>query len=145
MTLKKYLLMQMQIYFLLVSLIFAASMIIGLIYSPDKPIYYSDLRGPFIIAALCVLPSFVTYFKDEPTVSQYVVRHIIQLAIIEVIVLLLVSAPENVNVILFKVIIGSCVLLIYVISKAMVILQKYRESQKLTEQLKAMQQKMSKQ
>ena len=139
MTFKRYFLMQLQIYFLLVSLIFAVSMVLGVIFSPNEPVYYSQFRGPFILAGLCVLPSFVTYYKDEPSVQEYIIRHFIQLVMIEAIVLFMIEPPENVSIMLFRVLVGISVFIIYVITKALIMLQKYKESIKLTKQLKEMQ------
>lgn len=114
-------------------------MIIGVIYVPDQSIKYSQLAGPFIVAAFCILPTFITYFKKEPTLKQYIIRHIIQLATIEMMVLFMIEPPNNTNQILFRVIIGAVVFIIYVIVKLTMWLQKYQQSIHLTEQLKKLQ------
>lgn len=114
-------------------------MIIGVIYVPDQSIKYSQLAGPFIVVAFCILPTFITYFKKEPTLKQYIIRHIIQLATIEMMVLFMIEPPNNTNQILFRVIIGAVVFIIYVIVKLTMWLQKYQQSIHLTEQLKKLQ------
>ena len=55
MTIKEFLISRIQLYFLLVTLIFAVSMIIGMIFTPGQELYYYQLIGPFFLAALCVL------------------------------------------------------------------------------------------
>ncbi len=139
MTLKRFILLHIQLYFVLVTLIFAASMVIGLIVAPEQEIYYYQLSEPFIMAALCVMPFCITYFKEEPTIKQYIIRHIIQLALIEVIVLSMITPPDNTDKALFYIVLGAVVFAIYVLSKMIVWFQKYRQSQKMTEQLKRLQ------
>lgn len=140
MTYKRFLLLHLQLYCVLVTLIFAASLIVGVIFIPEQELRYSQLVGPFITAALCVLPTFVTYFKKEPTLPEYIIRHIIQLALIEAVVLWMISPPKGVDNTLFYLMIGVIVLVIYVLAKLAVWLQKSRESKMLTEQLKELQQ-----
>lgn len=136
---KDFLIMHLQIYCILVTLIFAVSMIMGMIYVPEENIKYSQLAGPFIIASVCILPTFITYFKNEPTLKQYIIRHIIQFALIEVMVLLMVQPQDDTDKTLFRVIVGVSVFVIYMFVKLIVWLQKYRQSRQLTEQLKQFQ------
>lgn len=139
MNFKKFLLVHLQIYCVLVTLIYASSMIIGMIYVPEQNIKYYQLAGPFIIAAVCILPTFVTYFKTEPTLKQYIIRHMIQLAVIEATVLIMIQPPENTDQILFRVVIGAVVFVVYILVKLIIWLQKYHQSKQLTEQLKQFQ------
>ena len=124
MTFKEFLLLHLQVFCVLVTLIYAASLIVGLIVVPEQNIKYYQLVGPFITAALCVLPSCITYFKKEPTLKQYIIRHIIQFAVIEGIVLWIIDPPQGSNKALFYVVIGVIVLVIYVLAKLTVWLQK---------------------
>lgn len=139
MTFKEFLLLHLQIFFVLVTLIFAASTVVGLIVIPEQNLRYSQLIGPFVIAALCVLPTFITYFKKEPTLKQYIIRHIIQFVVIEGIVLFFIDPPAGGNKVLFYIIIGAIVLIIYALTKFIILFQKYRQSKKLTEQLQLFQ------
>ena len=139
MTFKEYLVLQLHTYCFLVTAIFAISMIFGVVFTPDEQIYYYQLIGPFILAALCVIPSFVTFFKDEPTVKQFVFRHIIQFVMIEAIVLFFINPPENGNKLVYKLIIAGSVLVIYVLSKLMIMLKQYYQSKQLTKQLRVLQ------
>ena len=55
MTLREFIISRVHLYFILVALIFAVSMGVGLIFTPDRAIYYYQLIGPFILAGMCVL------------------------------------------------------------------------------------------
>lgn len=139
MAFKRFLVLHLQLYCVLVTLIFAASYIVGLIFAPEQNISYSQLVGPFVLAGLCVLPTFITYFRKEPNLKQFIIRSVIQLAVIEVIVLFFIQPPENTSAALFYLLIGAIVLVIYVLAKLTVWLNKYLQSKKLTEQLRAFQ------
>ena len=140
---KEFLILHLQIYFVLVTLIFAASMIVGVIVTPDESLRYYQLIGPFVEAGLCLLPSVITYFKTEPTLPQYIFRHIIQLSVIEGIIIFMTEPPADSKKGVFYFILGVVVFIIYFASKLIVWLQKYRQSKKLTEQLKRFQASVS--
>ena len=139
MSFKSFLLSRIQIYFLLAALIFAVSMIMGMIFAPDEKIYYYQLAGPFILSGLCILPTFVSYYKKEPTLKQYIIRNIIQLIMIDGIVIWMTKAPEDADPVLFYILISSAVVVIYFLVLLMCWLQKYRQSKKLTQQLLSLQ------
>ncbi len=139
MSFKEFLLLNMQVYCVLVTLIFATSLIVGLIFAPEQNLRYYHLASPFLMAALCTLPSFITYFKNEPTLKQYIFRHILQLMVIETVVLIMIEPPADTDSTLFYLMIGIITVVIFVLVKLMIWLRKYAESQKLTEQLKQMQ------
>lgn len=116
MTIKEFLISRIQLYFLLVTLIFAVSMIIGMIFTPGQELYYYQLIGPFFLAALCVLPTFITYSRKEPTVRQVVLRNIIRLILIEGIVLTQIQPPEQENQVLFRILLAAAVLIVYLLA-----------------------------
>ena len=135
MTFKEFVLSRMRLFFFLTTMILAASSIFGGMIAPDQEIKYYHLFSPIIIAACCVLPTCVTFYKKEPTVGQYIIRQIIEIILIEAVVLFLVSVPEGVDKILFYVVLGAVILVIYLLAMVMMWLEKYLESKKLTEQL----------
>lgn len=139
MTFKKFALLHLQIYFVLVTLIFAASIVVGIVYAPEENLRYSQLVGPFITAGLCVLPSFVTYFKKEPSVKQYIARSAVQIILIECIVFYMILPPAGTNAVTFRIILGVIVFVIYFVTKLMIWTERYLQSQKLTDMLKKMQ------
>ena len=50
MTIKEFIISRIQLFILLVTLIFAVSMVIGLIFTPEAELHYYQLIGPFILA-----------------------------------------------------------------------------------------------
>ena len=136
MTIKEFIISRVQIFFFLVTLILTAVAVMGSIYQPDMELRYYHLCSPIRIAACCVLPTCVTYFKKEPTAGQYIIRQIIELALIEAVVMFLISAPEGISKPVFYIVLGAVIAVIYILTMVMMWLQKVQQSQKLTEQLK---------
>ena len=95
MTIKEFITSRLQLFFFLVTLILIASVILGYIFEPERELRYYHLLSPLIIAGLCVLPTCLTYYKKEPTPLQFLIRQLIELSLIECIVLLLVTPPED--------------------------------------------------
>ena len=144
MTVKEFIISRVQIFFFLVTLILTASAVMGAIYQPDMELRYYHLFSPIIIAACSVLPTFVTYFKKEPTVKQYIIRQIIELGLIELVVMFLITPPERIEKPLFYLVLGAVIAVIYILTVAMMWLQKVQQSKKLTEQLHNLQNNLAK-
>ncbi len=140
MTIKEFILSRIQLFFLLVTLILVASAILGAIYDPDKELRFYHLFSPVILAACCVLPTCATYFKKEPTVKQYIFRQMIELALIEAVVMMLITPPAEIEKWLFYIVLGVVIAVIYLLAMVMMWLQKVQQSKRLTEQLKVLQQ-----
>ncbi len=140
MTFKEFILSRVQVFFVLVTLILFGSAVLGEIYAPEQELRYYHMFSPILLAGACVLPTCVTYFKKEPTPLQYILRQALELAIIEVIVMLLVSPPPSYSgsETVFYITLGIMILIIYVLIEIMTWLQKYRQAKKLTEQLKVL-------
>ncbi len=136
MTIKEFILMRVQLFFFLVTMILAASFFVGITVAPEQELYYQDLISPIIMAGLCILPTCVTYFKKEPTIKQYVFRLVLQLGLIEGILLTVLTPPSDTDKLVFYITIGVIIFVIYVIAVCIFWFQKYRQSQKLTQQLK---------
>ncbi len=124
-------------------MILAASSVLGGMIAPNQEIKYYHLFSPIIIAACCVLPTCVTFYRKEPTVGQYIIRQIIEIALIEAVVMFLVSVPEGANHILFHLILGAVIIVIYLLAMVMMWLEKKLQSKNLTEQLIKFQMKYS--
>lgn len=141
MTIKEFLISRVQLFFLLTTLILAASAIIGAVIAPAEELHYYQLFDPMAFAGLCVLPTCVSFFRKEPTLGQFIIRKAIELILIECIILFIISPPDDGSIpaLLFYVILGAVVLVIYVLALLIMWLQKYRQSKKLTDQLKKLQ------
>lgn len=141
MTIKEFLISRVQLFFLLSTLILAASAVIGAVIAPEEELHYYQLFGPMAFAGLCVLPTCVSFFRKEPTLGQFIFRKAIELILIECIILFIISPPDDGSIpaLLFYVILGAVVLVIYILALLIMWLQKYRQSKKLTDQLKNLQ------
>ena len=62
---------------------------LGNAIEPDRVLYYKDFSSTFVIAFLCMLPTVVLYSKKELSINQMIIRHAIQFALIETIMLTL--------------------------------------------------------
>ncbi len=141
MTLKEFIITRLQLFFFLTTMILIASAVLGGIIAPYMQFRYYDLYSPLIIAALCILPTCVTFFKKEPTLLQYILRLALELLLIEVIVLSLVKPPNDFSgdKLFFYVILSVSVFVIYVLAELVMWFKKYLESQRLTVELKKLQ------
>lgn len=141
MTIKEFIISRLQLFFFLTTMILAASAVLGGIVAPDMQIRYYDLYSPMIVAALCILPTCVTFFKKEPTLVQYILRLALELLLIEVIVLSLVKPPKDYSgdQLFFYVILGASVFVIYVLAELVMWFKKLLESRSLTGELKKLQ------
>ena len=141
MTVKEFIISRVQLFFYLVTLILAAEAVVGAILAPDQRLGYIDLLDPIITAGLCIIPTLVTYFKNEPTVKQYIIRLVIQLVLIEA-VMLTVARPKaqpNVSELSSTIMLGLITFVIYVSAVAVMGWRNYIQSKKLTAELKALQ------
>ncbi len=140
MTFKEFFLSRMQVFFFLVTMILLASVILGSVFAPQQELRYYHLLSPVIIAALCVLPTMVTFSKKEPSLLRFLITHLIELVLIEGVVMIMIAPPEDIEKITFYIILGTVILVIYVLVELMMWFQKVQQSKKLTEQLKLLQQ-----
>ena len=136
MTLKEFILSRLQLFFFLVTLILFASFILGSVFTPDMELHYYHLLSPIILAAACVLPTCVTFYRKTPSLLQYIIRLLLELSMIEAIVMLLITPPENSDRLTFYITLGISVFIIYVLAEIMMWFQQYQQSKKLTSQLK---------
>ncbi len=141
MTIKDFIIARLQVFFFLVTLILIASAVLGGMVDPDRELHYYDLFSPVIISGLCILPTCLTYYKKEPTLRQYLFRSALELAVIEAIVLFIISPPESMKSepLNFYLLLGASVFIIYVLVELIMWLKKYLESRKLTDDLKRLQ------
>lgn len=74
-------------YFIVVTLITAATFIMGVILFPDASFGYVAFASPLIYGACGILPNFVMYSKRELSIKEVLIRKGIQFVLIEVLVL----------------------------------------------------------
>lgn len=144
MTVKEFLLKRLQLFFFLSVLILVAQAVIGTIVEPGVTLHirYIDLLSSIEIAALCILPTVVTFSRKKLTLRQMLIRHALQLVLIEGVMFVIaytngLYSPEHPEI---PFLIAAAVLVIYVLSILMSWLGQLRESKKMTEQLHKLQQ-----
>ncbi len=91
MDVKEFIGSRVRLFFFLSVMILAAQSVIGTIAEPGVSLHirYIDLLSPLEIAFLCTLPTVVTFSRKKLSVRQMLVRHAIQLALIEGVMLLI--------------------------------------------------------
>ncbi|MBQ1546608.1 MAG: hypothetical protein IIZ59_03655 [Clostridia bacterium] len=137
MTIKEFVLSRFQLFFFLTTMILAAEYIIGVVAAPDQVLHNKDLLAPIAAAGLCIVPTCVTYFKNEPTLKQYLVRLMIQLVLIEIVMLTAVN-PEGFmegDEVKFYVVISVTVLVIYIFAVMVMYYMNYLQAKSLTSEL----------
>ena len=138
MTFKEFIIPKIQMFFFLVTMILMAQVILGNAIEPDRVLYYKDFSSTFVIAFLCMLPTVVLYSKKELSINQMIIRHAIQFALIETIMLTLaITEIDNSSEKLLSVILIAIVTaVIYTLAIFMMWYRQRLESKKLTELLK---------
>lgn len=141
MTFKEFILSRIQVFFFLVTMILLTQVVLGNIIEPDRVLYYKDFIGTFVMAGLCMLPTIVTCSKKELSLKQMIVRHIIQLVLIEGIMLTLavMGIEPSPQKLLSVVLIAVATAIIYALAILIMWHRQYLESKKLTELLKKIQ------
>lgn len=144
MTVKEFIASRIKLFFILTVLILVAQAIIGTIAAPGQSLHirYIDLLSPLHMAALCTLPTVVTFSRKKLTAKQMLIRHAIQLVLIEGVMMLIAFTSASIDssrpaVLLL---IGGAVLIIYVLAIFLIWLEQVSESKKMTAQLHALQQ-----
>ena len=83
MEIKEFVIKQIRIFFMLVTFVTIAMIILGLIFEPAAGFGYEVFAFPLVYALCGVLPGAVMYSKRELSVRQTIVRKIVQLVVIE--------------------------------------------------------------
>lgn len=89
---KRFLVNKLILFFMLSTLITVAVSLIGSVYDSDARFGYRDFLVPIEYAALCLLPTLVTYSRRELTTRQLLVRKALALVLIEAAILCLSPA-----------------------------------------------------
>lgn len=123
-------------YFTLVTLITAATLVLGLSLEPDVRFGYEAFASPLIFALCGVVPNVVMYSKKELTIKELLVRKLLQLILIEILVLLVAfygteqyAKTERITAI------GISIFVIYIITHIIDWFLDYRSAKKMNEEL----------
>ncbi len=144
MTVKDFIVSRIRLFFFLTVMILLAQSIVGTVAEPGVLLHirYIDLLSPLYVAGLCTLPTVVTYSRKKLSVKQVLIRHAIQLVLIEGVMMLISFMSPSIDTKRPELIllIGGTVLVIYVLAVLMMWLGQVSESKKMTAQLHALQQ-----
>ncbi len=80
---KKFLIEKLILFFMLSTLITAAVSLIGSAYDKDALLGYDALLAPMRYAALCILPTFVTWSRHELSLRELLFRKALMLVLLE--------------------------------------------------------------
>lgn len=87
MSFKEHLKSAMSAYFIVVTLVNAATFVLGEIFQPDERFGYDAFLSPLIYGAISIVPMLCMYSKKELSLRQYLLRELLELVCIEVILI----------------------------------------------------------
>ena len=82
-------------YFIIVTLVNVATLVLGSIFRPEQRFGYEAFLAPLLYGALGLIPVFIMYSPKELTIKQIVIRKIVQLIALEFILVLAGFGREN--------------------------------------------------
>ena len=138
---KRFLVNKLILFFLLSTLITVAIALIGSVFDPEAQFGYNAMLVPIEYAALCMLPTFVTWSKRELSPKALLVRKAIMLVLIEGVILFLAFTSDVIDTSRIEVVltIAGSVLVIFVLVHLFLWLKDSAEAKKLNRELEAFQ------
>ena len=138
---KRFLIKQLTLFFMLSTLIAIAVSLIGSAFDGEARLSYVDLLSPIKYAALCILPSLVTYSRRELSPKQMLLRKALSLVLIEAVILFLAFTSPAIDTDRIQVVlvIAGSVLVIFVLSHLFLWLKDSADAKKMTLDLVAFQ------
>ena len=95
MKLKEFIKSTLASYFIIVTLVNVATLVLGSIFRPEQRFGYEAFLAPLLYGALGLIPVFIMYSPKELTIKQIVIRKIVQLIALEFILVLAGFGREN--------------------------------------------------
>lgn len=146
MTVKEFIISRIKLFFFLTVMILVAQSVVGTIASPGETLHirYLQLLDPIELAALCTLPTIVSFSRKKLSVKQVLLRHAVQLLLIEGVMMYVAFTSSIIDssrpaVLLL---IAGATLVIYVLAVVIMWLDQLSASRKMTEQLHQLQEKV---
>ena len=124
-------------FFISVTLINAAMLILGLIFSPEQKFGYEVFLYPLIYGLIGVIPQLIMTTKKELSIKQVIIRKIIQLLLLIVLMLTFIFGGRPIDADLIKVAAGvaASVIIIYVLVNIIEWMFDQRTAKSMTEDL----------
>lgn len=137
MELKRFIVNKLILFFILSTLIAAAVSLIGSAFDKDASIRYINLLTPMEYAALCILPTLVSYSKHELSPKALLLRKALSLLLIEGIMLFIAFQSPAIDTKRPKVAlaIAGSVLVIFVLAHLFLWLKDSAEAKKMNRDL----------
>ena len=142
MDLKQFFLQKLSLFFMLTTLITVAICVLGLSLDADARFGYDELLTPVRLAALCVVPTFVTFSRRELSPKKMKMRMALELLLIEVVVLGVSFTSPVIDTSQIAVVfaIAGSVLAIYVLARFLTWLHDSAEARRMNAELVRFQQ-----
>ena len=139
---KRFFVSKLILFFTLSTLIAVAVSLIGSAYDSGASLGYDALLAPIRYAALCLLPTLVTWSRRELSARELLVRKALMLVLLEAVILLLVFRSPAIDTGRVQVVltIAGSVLVIFVLANLFTWLRESAEARKLNRDLAAFQQ-----
>ena len=97
MELKRFLINRLILFFILSTLIAVAVSLIGSVFDPDAVLSYGSLLMPMEYAALCMLPTLVTYSNRELPPKAMLLRKALMLVLMEAVILFIAFTSPGID------------------------------------------------
>ena len=142
MELKQFFLQRLSLFFTLTTLITITIYMFGLSLDPNARFGYDELLTPVRLAALCVVPTFVTFSRRELSPKKMKMRMALELLLIEAVVLGLAFTSPVIDTSRMAVVfaIAGSVLAIYVLVRILTWLHDSAEARRMNVELARFQQ-----
>jgi hypothetical protein len=138
---KRFLVNKIILFFMLSTLITVAVSLIGSTFDGGTRFGYDTLLTPIKYAALCMLPTLVTWSKHELTPRQMLVRKVLMLVLLEAVILIIAFTSPVIDTGRIQVVltIGGSVFIIFVLANLFNWLRDSAEAKKMNRDLAAFQ------
>lgn len=138
---KRFLINELILFFVLSTLITVAVVLVGSMFDPNGQFGYKDMLVPIKYAALCMLPTFVTFSKRELSPKALLLRKALMLALIEGVILLIAFTSDVIDTSRIEVVlaIAGSVLVIFVLAHLFMWFKESAEAKKLNRDLQQFQ------
>ena len=143
MSFKEFVISRVKLFFFLLPITVAATVILRMIFAPQQKFTVDMMQTPLFTSVVGVLLSFVTYFRKTPTFRQYLLRLLLQLILTHAFIRWMVSLAKDavISPVPYYIIINILIFVIYTLGILRIWFLKKRQSKKMTEQLRKLQER----
>ena len=138
---KKFLVNKLILFFMLSTLITVTVALTGSAFDGEARLTYGDMLSPLRYAALCLLPTLVTWSRRELSPRAMLLRKALMLVLLEAVVLLIAFTSPNIDTDRVEVVLAlaGSVLVIFVLVHGFLWLKDSAEAKKMNRDLERFQ------